>query len=89
METNTVVISVERYEELREAEEKLKLPRSKTIIVKSYFPNTYRVETDDDSAEKLAKDLKKSMREAKQLRRELVDLKRMSLWNFYKWKRNK
>ena len=104
MEVNTVVISLDRLKELELAENKLNEPRSKTIIVSTNYvwgkPYTYKVETDDECAEKLANDLKNAKKEIDKLKDELKnpkeevieitidDVKKMNYWGFRKWKRS-
>jgi hypothetical protein len=100
MEANTVVISIERYEKLKLAENKLNEPRSKTIIVESGWGYNYTIETDDECAEKMANDLKDAKEEISKLKEELEtlklevteitidDVKEMNYWEFRKWKRS-
>jgi len=100
MEANTVVISIERYEKFKLAENKLNEPRSKTIIIQAGWGYNYTIETDDKCAEKMANDLKDAKEEISKLKEELEtlkvevieitidDLKAMNYWEFRKWKRS-
>ena len=100
MEANTVVISIERYEKFKLAENKLNQPRSKTIIIQAGWGYNYTIETDDKCAEKMANDLKDAKEEISKLKEELEtlkvevieitidDLKAMNYWEFRKWKRS-
>jgi hypothetical protein len=72
MEVNTVVISVERYETLRSAEKIVNKPRSKTIIIRNSFGDSYRVETDDECAEELANKLSHISDNVMKLRKEIL-----------------
>ena len=100
MEANTVVISIDRYEEFKLAEKKLNEPRSKTIIITAGWGYNYTIETDDKCVEKIANDLKDAKEEISKLKEELKtpkvevieitvdDVKAMSYWEFRKWKRS-
>jgi len=103
MEANTVVISIERYEKFKLAENKLNEPRSKTIIIQAGWGYNYTIETDDKCAEKMANDLKDAKEEISKLKEELEtlkeeletlkvdtidDVKAMNYWEFRKWKRS-
>ena len=97
MEVNTVVISLDRLRELELAEKKANEPRSKTTVIKETWAYKFVVETDDESAEILASEIKENVEEIEQLRREISDLKeiestieevkKMSFGEFRKWKR--
>ena len=71
MEVNTVVISLDRLKELEKAENKLNEPRSKTIVIQKNMYYSYIIETDEECAEKLAKDLKDAKEEIDELKDEL------------------
>lgn len=93
MEANTVVISIERYEKFKLAENKLNEPRSKTIIIQAGWGYNYTIETDDKCAEKMANDLKDAKEEISKLKEEVIeitidDVKAMNYWEFRKWKRS-
>jgi len=101
MEANTVVISIDRYEEFKLAEKKVNEPRSKTIVIERHMMGSYVVETDDECTEKLAKDLKDAKEEIDKLKDELKnpkkeedikitidDVREMNYWDFRKWKRS-
>ena len=91
MEVNTVVISLDRLKELERAEEKSKLPRSNTIIIKREYGGYFRVETDDECHKELALGINSYENKIKQLEEEMKitieDVKRMNYWDFCVWRR--
>ena len=102
MELNTVFISLERLKELELAEQKLKEPRSKTVLINRGCGFSYIVETDEECVEKLANDLVstksnneflrdqgcKYSLEIIELKQEISKISLMSFWKFYKWRKN-
>lgn len=95
MQEDTVLLSLKKYHELIEAQKKVNEPRKKTVLIESNMFGRYECQTDDESTEKLADDLKTvkaQLAETKAKLRECItvdDIKKMSCREFKKWKREK
>ena len=92
MEKDTVLLSLVRYHALQEAERQTK---NHTICV-NYIASgntTQTCHTDDDAVAKMATELKeaseeilKQNNEIYNLKSELLDIKKMSVFGFWRWK---
>lgn len=96
MEENTVLLSLERYDELVEAYKKVNEPRKKTVLIENTMFTYYECKTDDEATEKLANDLKETKSELAEaiekldiLEIKIVNIKKMSWRELLKWKRDK
>ena len=89
METNTVIISVERYEELREIENKAKSiePYKHTVLICNTLFTSQIVQTNDDATAHLAEHAKDLAKDIDNLRTVLDSVKKMSFREFRKWKK--
>ena len=101
MEQNSVVISIDRHQELLEIEKDKNKPRSKSILIERGMLYNLRLETDDEVTEKLAIELKEARAEIKKQKEEMSDMikkpsleitiddvKKMNYWDFRKWKKS-
>lgn len=95
---NTVTISVEKYDELKEIERKSKEPRKHTVVVfESHGLLGYKnmVSTDKESVKVLAEELKTANERIKELENPkpkettIQGVSEMSIWNFMKWRKEK
>jgi hypothetical protein len=77
MESNTVVLKLERYHELLSFEKKLGYEKNHTIYVKKDFYGSEQVCTDDESVKLLAEELKESLEKQAILYREIDQLKKL------------
>jgi predicted class III extradiol MEMO1 family dioxygenase len=96
MEENTVLLSLEKYDRLVEAQKKVNEPRKKTVLIESAMFSHYECQTDDEATEKLANELKEAKAELAEAKAKLDklpkeptidDIKKMSWREFKKWKR--
>ena len=89
MTENTVLLSLARYNELRDFYNGIK--EGKFMVVDSYCNNIYYLE-EKEVIQSLKNDLRKLQKEYYALKRPdektIDDVKKMSLWQFLKW-RNK
>ena len=89
MKENTVILTLDRYNELVNAERNLNI---KTILLESGPMYSYTCYTDDEATEKLAKDLKEVASKCKkaefELRRKESFFKKLSIFQFMKWKKS-
>ena len=72
MKENTVLLSLERYDELKEVHDEY---LENKIIVKEVCYGRYIVVSDDDATKKMAEDLKNSITEKEVINSQLIELK--------------
>jgi len=102
MEKDTVNLSIDRYDELIEAERKLKEPRKNTILLdkSNYFFTKNELQTDNDVIFSLTKELEKKSSELERLQsvclgndikfdEKILEIKSMNYWQFLKFKNKK
>ena len=90
MEENTVLLSLEKYDRLLEAQKKVNELKDKTILIQDGLFGIYECLADDEATAKLAKDLKAAKAEISQLKIKTLALdtvKKMNWREFKKWKR--
>lgn len=75
MEPNTVVITLDRYEGLKEAEEKLRKPRKHTLIINGHPFLGDVIYTDDETVAEIAKRLRIAYQKISKLKEEINGLK--------------
>ena len=94
MEKDTVLLAVEKYNELRDFKQKIE--EGKTIVIVSGW-NYYNKEfiTTEEAVEQIAKANKLLKKENEDLRNTnkpkeitLNDIKKMSYWEFRKWRKS-
>jgi hypothetical protein len=91
MEKDTVLLDVEKYNELRDFKQKIE--EGKTIVIISGW-NYYRKDfiTTEKALEEIAEANKLLQKENEELRKPkeitLNDIKKMSYWEFRKWRKS-
>ena len=92
MEQNTVKISLDEYNSLRDFKKEIEVYHT-IKICKNYFGYT-SISTLDDASEKLAKEIKRLNEEINNLKNPdkeqptIDEIKEMSLWQLYKLKKS-
>lgn len=96
MEKNTVTISLEDYNDLRDFKKEMAESSKVAIFGHRYEPYNLRFVTKDQAVIELAKEIDVLMDENSQLRQQLNyerqqlkplnDIKKMSIWQFLKWR---
>jgi len=91
MEKDTVLLDVEKYNELRDFKQKIE--EGKTLVIISGW-NFYRKDfiTTEKALEEIAAENKLLQKENEELRKskeiKLNDIKKMSYWEFRKWRKS-
>jgi len=91
MEKDTVLLDVEKYNELRDFKQKIE--EGKTLVIISGW-NFYRKDfiTTEKALEEIAAENKLLQKENEELRKskeiKLNDIKKMSYWEFHKWRKS-
>jgi hypothetical protein len=92
MEKNTVILSLEQYNYLRDVEKNQREKHS--FEIKSWNSNYIIVMSDNEIVEKIVKENQRLFSNANELSNELLDLQRrynrfkeFSIWDFFRWKK--
>lgn len=89
----TVTISIERFKELEQCEEKYQqlseLNKNHTIYIRRSIFHSEVVKTNSDAVNFISESLKESKNKASDYNELIEKLKQMSIFQFYRWKNDK